>query len=114
MFIPQFAKVFEKTSYLRYWLTYSLSSIGFELILFTLIMVIFDSMKTGLSMGIFTAIYMFCLIEVEELLDGKVDAIVMGMEAEPFLKNWLIAEPMRNLESSENPIDYATLLDLGS
>jgi len=44
--------------------------------------------------------------EVEELLDGKVDAIVMGMGAEPFLKNWLIAGPMRNLEASGRKIYY--------
>lgn len=44
--------------------------------------------------------------EVEELLDGKVDAIVMGMGAEPFLKNWLIAGPMRTLEASGRKIYY--------
>jgi TRAP transporter TAXI family solute receptor len=44
--------------------------------------------------------------EVEELLDGKVDAIVMGMGAEPFLKEWLIAGPMRNLEASGRKLYY--------
>ncbi len=62
MFLPQFAKVLEKTSYLRYWLAYSLSAIGFELILFAFMVVLFDSTKTGLSMGIFTAIFMLCLV----------------------------------------------------
>lgn len=62
MFFPQFKKLFEKTSYLRYWVAYSLSAIGFELILFVFMVVLFDSMKTGLGMGIFTAIYMLCLV----------------------------------------------------
>lgn len=44
--------------------------------------------------------------EVEELLDGKVDAIVMGMGAEPLLKEWLVAGPMRNLEASGRKIYY--------
>lgn len=44
--------------------------------------------------------------EVEELLDGKVDAIVMGMGAEPSLKQWLIAGPMRNLEASGRKLYY--------
>lgn len=44
--------------------------------------------------------------EVEELLDGKVDAIVMGMGAEPFLKNFLIAGPMRTLEASGRKLYY--------
>jgi TRAP transporter TAXI family solute receptor len=44
--------------------------------------------------------------EVEELLDGKVDAVVMGMGAEPFLKEWLIAGPMRNLEASGRKLYY--------
>jgi TRAP-type uncharacterized transport system substrate-binding protein len=43
---------------------------------------------------------------VEELIDGKVDAVVMGMGAEPFLKEWLIAGPMRNLEASGRKIYY--------
>ncbi|MCB2187807.1 MAG: hypothetical protein KQJ78_15400 [Deltaproteobacteria bacterium] len=47
--------------------------------------------------------------EVEELLDGKVDAIVMGMGAEPFGKNWLVAGPMRNLEASGREIHYLGL-----
>jgi MFS transporter, DHA3 family, macrolide efflux protein len=62
MLFGQFAKVFEKGSYLRYWLAYTLSAIGFELILFVLTVVLFDRTKTALSMGTFTAIYMFCLV----------------------------------------------------
>ncbi len=44
--------------------------------------------------------------EVEELLDGKVDAIVMGVGAEPFFKEWLIVGPLRNLEASQRKIYY--------
>ncbi len=44
--------------------------------------------------------------EVEELLDGKVDAIVMGMGAEPHMKHWLVAGPMRNLEASGRKLYY--------
>jgi TRAP transporter TAXI family solute receptor len=44
--------------------------------------------------------------EVEELLNGKVDAIVMGMGAEPQLKEWLIAGPMRTLEASGRNLYY--------
>jgi len=62
MLTAQFAKIFEKTSYFRYWLGYTLSAIGFELIQFVLMVVLFDSMKTALSMGAFTAIFMFCLV----------------------------------------------------
>lgn len=62
MLLGQFAKVFEKSSYLRYWLAYTLSAIGFELILFVLMVVLFDRTKTALSMGTFTAIFMFCLV----------------------------------------------------
>ncbi len=62
MFIAQFVKVFERSSYLRYWLAYTLSAIGFELIQFVLMVVLFDSMKTALSMGTFAAIFMFCLV----------------------------------------------------
>jgi MFS transporter, DHA3 family, macrolide efflux protein len=62
MFLAQFVRVFEQISYLRYWLAYTLSAIGFELIQFVLMVVLFDSMKTALSMGTFTAIFMFCLV----------------------------------------------------
>jgi NRE family putative nickel resistance protein-like MFS transporter len=62
MLLSQFAKVFEKSSYLRYWLAYTLSAIGFELILFVLMVVLFDRTKTALSMGTFTGIFMFCLV----------------------------------------------------
>lgn len=62
MLIAQFVRVFEQISYLRYWLAYTLSAIGFELIQFVLMVVLFDSMKTALSMGTFTAIFMFCLV----------------------------------------------------
>ena len=44
--------------------------------------------------------------EVEELLNGKVDAIVMGMGAEPHLKEWLVAGPMRTLEASGRKLYY--------
>jgi TRAP transporter TAXI family solute receptor len=44
--------------------------------------------------------------EVEEMLDGKVDAVVMGMGTEPFFKEWLIAGPMRNLEASGRKLYY--------
>ncbi len=44
--------------------------------------------------------------EVDELLDGKVDAVVMGMGAEPFFKNWLIVGPVRNLEASGRKLYY--------
>ena len=44
--------------------------------------------------------------EVEELLDGKVDAIVMGMGCEPLQKHWLVAGPMRNLEASGRKLYY--------
>ena len=62
MFTTHLAKVFEKPPYWRYWLAYTLSAIGFELILFVLMVVLFDLMKTALSMGTFTAIFMFCLV----------------------------------------------------
>jgi len=62
MLLGQFAKVFERSSYGRYWLAYTLSAIGFELILFVLMVVLFDRTKTALSMGTFTAIFMFCLV----------------------------------------------------
>ena len=62
MVTAQFAKIFEKTSYFRYWLAYTVSAIGFELIQFVLMVVLFDSMRTALSMGSFTAIFMFCLV----------------------------------------------------
>jgi len=62
MFINHFVKIFEKPAYWRYWLAYTLSAIGFELILFVLMVVLFDLMKTALSMGTFTAIFMFCLV----------------------------------------------------
>jgi len=44
--------------------------------------------------------------EVEELLNGKVDAIVMGMGAEPHLKEWLVAGPMRTLEAAGRKLYY--------
>ncbi len=61
MFISHFTKVFEKPLYWRYWLAYTLSAIGFELISFILMVVLFDLMKTALGMGTFIAIFMFCL-----------------------------------------------------
>jgi len=62
MFTNYFAKIFEKPSYWRYWLAYTLSAIGFELISFALMVVLFDLLKTSVSMGRFTAISMFCMV----------------------------------------------------
>jgi len=62
MLIAQVVKLFGKPSYLIYWLAYSLSAIGFELILFVLMVILFDLTKTAVSMGAFTAIFMFCLV----------------------------------------------------
>ena len=57
-----FTKIFEKPAYWRYWLAYTLSTVGFELIRFALMVVVFDLIKTALSMGAFTAISMFCMV----------------------------------------------------
>ena len=46
---------------------------------------------------------------VEELIDGKVDAITMGGAAEPFFKTWLIAGGMRALEASGRKLFYLGL-----
>jgi DHA3 family macrolide efflux protein-like MFS transporter len=62
MFPKQLAKVFEKPSYRRYWLAYSLSALGFELVSFTLMVLLFDITRKAVSMGAFMAIYMFCLV----------------------------------------------------
>jgi DHA3 family macrolide efflux protein-like MFS transporter len=62
MFTNRFAKIFEKPAYWRYWLAYTLSTVGFELISFALMVVLFNLMKTALSMGTFTAIFMFCMV----------------------------------------------------
>jgi DHA3 family macrolide efflux protein-like MFS transporter len=62
MLLSQFSKIFEKSSYCRYWLAYTLSAIGFELILFVSMVVLFDLTKTALSMGTFAAIRSFCLL----------------------------------------------------
>lgn len=43
---------------------------------------------------------------VEELLDGKLDAIVMGLGTEPFLKEWLITGPMSVLQAAKRKIYY--------
>ncbi len=43
---------------------------------------------------------------VEELLAGKVDAIAMGMGAEPTFTEWLIVGPMRTLEASGRKLYY--------
>ncbi|HET9490591.1 MAG TPA: TAXI family TRAP transporter solute-binding subunit [Methylomirabilota bacterium] len=42
----------------------------------------------------------------EAMLDGKVDAVVMGMGTDPFGKNWLLAAPMRLLEASGRKLYY--------
>jgi DHA3 family macrolide efflux protein-like MFS transporter len=62
MFTTYLAKVFENPSYRRYWLAYSLSALGFELVSFALMVVLFDITRKALNMGVFMAIYMFCLV----------------------------------------------------
>ncbi|MCJ7682891.1 MAG: MFS transporter [Desulfobacteraceae bacterium] len=62
MFTTYLAKIFEKPSYRRYWLAYSLSALGFELLSFALMVVLFDITRKAVSMGAFMAIYMFCLV----------------------------------------------------
>jgi DHA3 family macrolide efflux protein-like MFS transporter len=62
MFTTHLAKVFEKPSYWRYWLAYSLSALGFELVSFALMVVLFDITRKAVTMGAFMAIYMFCLV----------------------------------------------------
>jgi MFS family permease len=62
MFTTQLARVFEKPSYRRYWVAYSLSALGFELVSFALMVVLFDITKKAVTMGAFMAIYMFCLV----------------------------------------------------
>ncbi len=62
MFTIHLAKVFEKPSYRRYWLAYSLSALGFELVSFALMVVLFDITRKAVTMGTFMAIYMFCLV----------------------------------------------------
>jgi TRAP transporter TAXI family solute receptor len=42
----------------------------------------------------------------EAMLDGKVDAVVMGAGTEPSGKNWLVAAPMRLLEASGRKLHY--------
>jgi MFS family permease len=62
MFTTHLVKVFEKPSYRRYWLAYSLSALGFELVSFALMVVLFDITRKAVSMGAFMAIYMFSLV----------------------------------------------------
>ena len=62
MFTAHLVKVFEKSSYRRYWLAYSLSALGFELVSFALMVVLFDITRKAVTMGAFMAIYMFCLV----------------------------------------------------
>jgi TRAP transporter TAXI family solute receptor len=42
----------------------------------------------------------------EAMLDGKVDAVVMGAGTDPHGKNWLLAAPMRLLEASGRKLYY--------
>lgn len=42
----------------------------------------------------------------EAMLDGKVDAVVMGMGTDPYGKNWHIAAPIRLLEASGRKLYY--------
>lgn len=58
----RFTKIMEKPAYWRYWLAYTLSTVGFELVSFALMVVLFDLMETALSMGVFMAIFMFCMV----------------------------------------------------
>jgi len=62
MFTTNLKKVFEKPSYRRYWLAYSLSALGFELLSFALMVVLFDMTRKAVSMGAFMGIYMFSLV----------------------------------------------------
>lgn len=62
MFTTHLAKAFETPSYRRYWLAYSLSALGFELVSFALMVVLFDITRKALNMGVFMAIYLFCLV----------------------------------------------------
>ena len=62
MFTNRFTKIMEKPAYWRYWLAYTLSTVGFELVSFALMVVLFDLMNTALSMGVFTAVFMFCMV----------------------------------------------------
>ena len=62
MFTTNLAKVFENPPYRRYWLAYSLSALGFELVSFALMVVLFDITRKAVTMGAFMAIYMFCLV----------------------------------------------------
>lgn len=62
MFTTNLKKVCEKPSYRRYWLAYSSSAIGFELVSFALMVVLFDLTRKAVSMGAFMGINMFCLV----------------------------------------------------
>jgi len=62
MFTTHLAKAFETPSYRRYWLAYGLSALGFELVSFALMVVLFDISRKALNMGVFMAIYLFCLV----------------------------------------------------
>lgn len=62
MFTTYLTKVLEKPSYRRYWLAYSLSALGFELVSFALMVILFDITRKAVTMGAFMAIYMFCLV----------------------------------------------------
>ncbi|MGH7307827.1 MAG: TAXI family TRAP transporter solute-binding subunit [Candidatus Rokuibacteriota bacterium] len=42
----------------------------------------------------------------EAMLDGKVDAVVMGAGTDPHGKNWIVAAPMRLLEASGRKLHY--------
>ena len=73
MFTANLAKAFEKPSYRRYWLAYTLSALGFELVTFALMVVLFNITGTAVSMGVFTATYMFCLVVFGPLAGIYVD-----------------------------------------
>jgi MFS family permease len=62
MFTLHLAKAFERPAYRRYWLAYSLSALGFELVSFALMVILFDITRKAVTMGAFMGVYMFCLV----------------------------------------------------
>lgn len=73
MFSTRLTKAFEKPAYRRYWSAYTLSALGFELISFALMVILFEISGTAVSMGAFTAIYMFCLVVLGPLAGIYID-----------------------------------------
>jgi MFS transporter, DHA3 family, macrolide efflux protein len=73
MLISHWVKAFEEPSRRRYWLAYSLSAIGFELVSFVLMVLLFEFTNTAVSMGAFTAIYLSCLVVFGPLAGTYID-----------------------------------------